>query len=466
LVIFLIVKQDHLRYLKPSTMKTILNRQITVAIILLSVWIGLWFFHESAGRYLVRSVYEESLPISALNDVMAGRSVHSLPYYITCADLFWFSLSKKILLAFFLVQVIAVFVDIKKYYPVTFKKMMISICSLAVLFLLVEWSFRSLDRRGFHAERKHNWSHALLGPNEKWPWLVRQFRPNSTFSFQYDGNPRGYFDENGLITYHVNNYGFRDDDYSPEKVPGVKRIIVLGDSFAFGEGVKREEIFCQRLERLLNDAGESVEVLNFSVGGWSTRDEIAYLKHIGLSFSPDLVLVAYVLNDADYTDGLDVWAEFANKCEAPSLKWSYFLSYTFAKLGQGVHVKNYVNGMITRSAKDAGKWDVSFNALIEGKKLAEENQARFAVVILPFMYQLTEDHAFLPIHRMISAHCVSNEIPVHDVLPALIGQPHELLWVHASDPHPNEIAHQIFAQEINQFIQDEKLLTPMKRKSR
>lgn len=170
------------------------------------------------------------------------------------------------------------------------------------------------------------------------------------------------------------------------------------------------------------------------------------------------MLIAYVLNDADYTDELDVWSEFAQKCEAPALKWSYFLSFVYAKLGQGAHVKRYVHDMTTRSVETAGKWDDSFRLLVEGKRLAESCGAKYAVIILPFMYQLTEEHAFQPIHQMIASHCQSNAIPVHDVLPAMIGQRHEQLWVHASDPHPNEIAHQLFADDIMQYIQDEHLL--------
>ena len=106
---------------------------------------------------------------------------------------------------------------------------------------------------------------------------------------------------------------------------------------------------------------------------------------------------------------------------------------------------------------DRGKWQASFAELDRGNALAAANGARFAVAILPFMYDLT-DYPFLPVNRMIEAHCQKRGMPVRDLLPAFAGRKHEDLWVHPSDPHPNEIGHQLIAAGLADFILQERLL--------
>ena len=200
-------------------------------------------------------------------------------------------------------------------------------------------------------------------------------------------------------------------------------------------------------------------MLNFSIKGWSTRDQIAYLEAQGLAFAPDLVLVAYVLNDADYAGGLDVWEGFRQQYQHSWLRYSAVLSFAYASIAQRTYVKDYVNDMITRSLSQESKWAASFAELDRGRRLAEDNGARFAVAILPFMYELDTDHAFLSIHRMIAEFCRMKGIPVRDILPAFFGRQYTEMWVHPSDPHPNREAHRVIAKALADFILEEGLLT-------
>jgi lysophospholipase L1-like esterase len=51
------------------------------------------------------------------------------------------------------------------------------------------------------------------------------------------------------------------------------------------------------LQQRLFSTGRNVEVLNFGVGGYDTLQEVASLEIRGLKYHPDLVVVAYCLND-------------------------------------------------------------------------------------------------------------------------------------------------------------------------
>jgi hypothetical protein len=107
------------------------------------------------------------------------------------------------------------------------------------------------------------------------------------------------------ITYAINSDGFRDDDrYSRKKPPDTFRIMAVGDSYTFGAGVELEDTYSKKLEKLLNERHPSplyryYEVINAGIPGANTAMEVDFLREWGLKYNPDLVLVAFVLNDLE-----------------------------------------------------------------------------------------------------------------------------------------------------------------------
>ena len=96
----------------------------------------------------------------------------------------------------------------------------------------------------------------------------------------------------------INSKGLRDREYPYEKSPEFKRVLVLGDSYAWGYGVSDEEIFTEVLEEELGGSKKKVEVLNAAVSGWGTDQEYLYFLQEGHKYSPDIVLLAFfILND-------------------------------------------------------------------------------------------------------------------------------------------------------------------------
>lgn len=95
----------------------------------------------------------------------------------------------------------------------------------------------------------------------------------------------------------ISSQGFRDKEYSLVKPPGVKRMLVLGDSFVWGYGVGDSEIFTEVLERELNARGQKWEVINTAVSGWGTDQEFLFFRDEGRLFEPDVVVLAYYLGN-------------------------------------------------------------------------------------------------------------------------------------------------------------------------
>ena len=102
----------------------------------------------------------------------------------------------------------------------------------------------------------------------------------------------------------VNQQGFRGAGFARTKGRDSRRILLLGDSFGFGVGVDEPHSVSSRLEELVNadkelTAGQHVDVLNMSVSGYSTDQEILTFEAEGAPLDPDVVILLMCDNDFD-----------------------------------------------------------------------------------------------------------------------------------------------------------------------
>jgi lysophospholipase L1-like esterase len=159
--------------------------------------------------------------------------------------------------------------------------------SIALTLALGELVLRALapgrsatDRRGLHEPRPDR------------PWLYGM-RPGAQGTLEISG---------AEVLYRINAAGFRDHAHLRPKPKGVFRVIVLGDSVAFGYGVPLAETFPKRMEEqlaaLARGAGVGgVEVLSLAVSGYNPYTQAELLRDLGESYAPDLVLVQFCIND-------------------------------------------------------------------------------------------------------------------------------------------------------------------------
>ncbi len=110
-----------------------------------------------------------------------------------------------------------------------------------------------------------------------------------------------YVGKEFFVRVKANSFGFRDVEHDIEKQLGTKRIVLLGDSFTEALQVPLEETYARRLEKKLNNScSEKFEVINLGVSGFGPANYFLALKHYGIQFKPDLVVVAfYNGNDFD-----------------------------------------------------------------------------------------------------------------------------------------------------------------------
>ncbi len=104
------------------------------------------------------------------------------------------------------------------------------------------------------------------------------------------------------VTAHINHHGFRGPDIAIEKLPGQKRIFLIGDSFTFGVGANDNETIPYFLQQALDPTMKKSEAVNLGHGHNSPIIHYLRLKDELPKFKPDLVVMLL-----DFSDLADDW---------------------------------------------------------------------------------------------------------------------------------------------------------------
>lgn len=135
-------------------------------------------------------------------------------------------------------------------------------------------------------DRLNGYPRTLYAPSEH-PGVPYRLRPGAELT------ARG-------VPVRVNELGLRGGPAARRPAPGTRRVLVLGDSVAFGYRLPEEDAFAFLLEGALESrTGERFEVLNAGVEGYDTRSELAWLEAELLDLEPEAVVLLFNLNDYD-----------------------------------------------------------------------------------------------------------------------------------------------------------------------
>ncbi|HVP13463.1 MAG TPA: SGNH/GDSL hydrolase family protein [Phycisphaerae bacterium] len=282
------------------------------------------------------------------------------------------------------------------------------------------------------------------------------YQPNTVFCSVYDpaGDTRGYLGPDGRIKYEINQYGMRGPALPVEKTPGAYRIICLGDSITFGEGVRYADTYPARMADLLGAAmpGRRVEVINAGVQAYGTKDEAAFFLLRCLRFQPDVVTLGFFLNDAT------AYAETIRQNEAMTRDLDLSLPARISRIWEIIERRGRTAALqeeyfeAIRRGFQSSEWADCREVLKGLQQVGREDRFRLIVVLFPVLWELDGSYPFQDIHARIAEACRAAGCEFIDLLPAYRGRCAEDLWVHPTDQHPNEVAHGLAAKAIVDYL--------------
>lgn len=358
-------------------------------------------------------------------------------------------------------------------HPTLAKRLGVFVASASLTLLMIEGIFRLFGIEAEYHTPYYDRIYAPVGqPAERVPYA---FVPNSIIRSTYDSNPRGYFDDGNGIEHNFNNAGWRDVDHTVEKPVGTYRILGLGDSYLFGQGVRYEHVCLSRLEKILdrNSSDSQIETINMGLRSLNTAQECEILKHRGLDYKPDAVILHFVLNDVERSSELflqrpkiEFTEEYVRLYNQPDAFSNYGQLWGWARqrYQKGLTARAHIRDCLLSFEADDGKWLQCRQAITEIHEICVDNKIPLLVVIFPFFHELDGDYPFQSIHNIVRKFCESSNIHVLDLREQYRTFHGPELWVHPTDQHPNEIAHDIAARAMAEYLlahSDDFTLTPM-----
>ena len=262
---------------------------------------------------------------------------------------------------------------------------------------------------------------------------------------------------------HVNSLGFRGAEL---RASAGSRILLLGDSYTFGQGVDNNETFPAHLQSLFTSAGrKDVEVVNGGVYGYGARQASGLAHREWDEVKPSVVIFTHCGND--FADDLRFsqgnYKRIRNVVPGRQFLREHSALYhflarkvvtLFSKLG--IHNRNIrfeqpgEGGLVSDMGK---KWEESRNltcgALDGLKKICQERGARFFVTTVGFgWWRGTERPRFSTDAETIREHCLSQGIPFLDPVVAFPSEKKELWFNQSSVGHFSTLGNQLFSKSL------------------
>lgn len=266
------------------------------------------------------------------------------------------------------------------------------------------------------------------------------------------------------VDYRIDALGLRGPETTAEKPRGVKRVAVLGDSIAFGYWVDERDAFPRQLEAMLGEGGGRVEVLDFGVPGYNLDQEIEALRAKALAFSPDLVVVAFCLNDLEgvfsYELGLvqdrsSRSRTLLGRAREAMLRHSLLFSwieYRFSELEarrQFVRAKNPVDGPLYAAAVSQQEKALDGKLAVLRALLASRGIPGL-VVVFPVMGSRFDRYPHVALHRAVVSSAERNGLGALDLLDCYSAYDFRELRVDVV--HPSPLGHRVAAHAIRDAL--------------
>jgi hypothetical protein len=252
------------------------------------------------------------------------------------------------------------------------------------------------------------------------------------------------------IPMDINALGFRGPEIPTQKAARELRVLVLGDSITWADYLPEEKGYVRQAETALQTRvpDRRFTVVNGGIGDVGTTEELDLLEERGLAVAPDLVVLAWYLNDSRPPWG------FAEEMGSRGWLRRHSLlaekSYVYFELQRWIHETGedrlrwgwaaQTLPWATRheaflelavaarfdwgAAWDPVSWDTLQPQFVRLKQLANKHHFKVAVVAFPVSYQVYASLLDATPQDELRRRLAAFSFPVLDLLPLLRSQPH------------------------------------------
>jgi hypothetical protein len=244
-----------------------------------------------------------------------------------------------------------------------------------------------------------------------------------------------------------------------------RRLLVLGDSAAFGALVADDETFCSQLQAL---APDELEVMNAGVGGWGLFQEEMLLSRMIDTIKPHIVLVHHQVFDVlrqPFPPGQKEVFLWESRIKNAVRHYSKLASL-IGRLAQSVALGRVGRGVANQVVEQPSGpsdgpseayrncWNMDRERFLRMKNLADRHGAKLVLVYTPHqgytsnMFFLTEMAALAKELQVVDVNMVEAFDRHNDYQSLAI----------PGDGHPTPVWHRLVAQEIHRALRDAGLI--------
>jgi hypothetical protein len=252
---------------------------------------------------------------------------------------------------------------------------------------------------------------------------------------------------------NINNLGYRDEEPNPDK--SKKNVLVIGDSFVAGHGIKYDEMFVNILKTDLQD---NFNVFNLGVCGSHTDREFDSL--LNYPVSPDVIVLCYYHNDIesaminynffpDIKNPRDNLSNFSKLFVDNSLFINFLFTLSAKKSISSQFMESEQNDIIAYLHQDL--WEYQINSLDSFYNYASDNNTEFIIVFFPGLGDgivFTNELA----GKKIEQYCNDRGIEFINIYDEIKNIPLKRRVANSLDHHPSAEVNRIVAEKLQDKI--------------
>ncbi len=253
------------------------------------------------------------------------------------------------------------------------------------------------------------------------------------------------------VLYTTNSAGFRGPEIAVAKPPGTFRIVIVGDSFTMGSGVRYEETYAALLSEALNrsDDPRHYEVLNLGISGFTLYANVARLKRVGLRFDPDLVVYGFTVNDIEGPFYRKPRVEVQQRRGTPLRLINLLVQQWIGLRNLVWHPPgSYLWELDENYFRNPQAWGAWKDDLADLARTADARSLCVGMLLHTQLEYLYGFHPFRPYYEAARTEAERLGMPVFESFPYFENRRAESLWVDYLDHHPNAEGHRILARAL------------------